>query len=115
MELNTTTTKLLITILIIIAGYVVIRIGSSIIISLSKRKETISVKHIQIVKVFRYLVMIFTILAALIYLQVDLVKDITVMRDFISNTYNLLPNILLVILLIVLAISVVTLITFGFR
>ncbi len=115
MALNVTTTKLLITILILIAGYVVVRIGSSLVISFSKKKETISVKHIQIVKVFRYLVMIFTILAALIYLQVDLVKDITVAGNFISNTYDLLPNILLVILLIILAIAVINLITFGLK
>ena len=59
--------------------------------------------------------MILTILAALVYLQVDLIKDITILGDFISNTYNLLPNILLVILLIVLAITVVNLITFGLK
>ncbi len=115
MELNITTTRLLIAIAILIAGYIIARAGSSLIIALSKRKETINVRHMYIVKVFRYLVLISTILAALIYLQVDLVRDITVMGNFISNTYNLLPNILLVILLIVLAIAVVNLITFGLR
>lgn len=115
MELNITTTKLLITILILITGYVVSGVVSSLIISFSKKRETISVKHMQIVKVFRYLAMIFTILAALIYLQVDLIKDITIMGNFISNTYDLLPNILLVILLMVLAVALVNLITFGLR
>jgi|TARA_B100001971_G_scaffold211146_1_gene238290 hypothetical protein len=115
MELNTTTIKLITSISIIIIGYLITKVGSSLIISFSKRKETISVKHIRQVKVFRYMVMILTILAALVYLQVDLIKDITILGDFISNTYNLLPNILLVILLIVLAITVVNLITFGLK
>ena len=39
MALNVTTTKLLITILILIAGYVVVRIGSSLVISFSKKKR----------------------------------------------------------------------------
>jgi small-conductance mechanosensitive channel len=115
MELDITTTKLLITLLILVAGYVTVKIGSSLILSFSKKKETISVRHIQFVKVFRYLVMIATILVALIYLQVDLIKDITILRNFISNTYDLLPNILLAILLLVLAVAVVNLITFGLK
>ena len=115
MELNTTTIKLLITLLIIISGYFIARIGSSLIIAFSKKKETINVKHIRVVKVFRYLIMIFVLLAALIYLRVDLTRDITIMREFISNAYNLLPNILLVILLVVLAIAVVNLIAFGLK
>ena len=115
MELNTTTIKLLITLLIIISGYFIARIGSSLIIAFSKKKETINVKHIRVVKVFRYLIMIFALLAALIYLRVDLTRDITIMREFISNAYNLLPNILLVILLVVLAIAVVNLIAFGLK
>ena len=115
MELNTTTMRLLTSISIIIIGYLISRVGSSLIISFSKSKETISVKHVRTVKIFRHMVMIFTILAALIYLQVDLIKDITIIGNFISNTYNLLPNILLVILLIVLAIAVVNLITFGLK
>ena len=41
MPLSTTTTKLLITLLIIIAGYFISRVGSSIIISIAKRKEII--------------------------------------------------------------------------
>jgi small-conductance mechanosensitive channel len=115
MLLNETTTKLLISLSILIIGYIAVRIGSSLILSFSKRKETISVRDMQIVKVFRYLVLIFTILAALIYMQVDLLKDITILSDFVTNAYNLLPNIFLVILLIVLAIAVVNLITFGLR
>ena len=105
----------MITILIIIAGYFIARVGSRLIIKFSKKKETINVKHIRIVKVFRYLVMILALLAALIYLRVDLITDITIMREFVSNAYNLLPNILLVILLVVLAIAVVNLISFGLK
>ena len=115
MQLNTTTTQLLIAILIILVGYLVIKIGSSLILSFSKRKEIVSMKYIQYVKFFRYVVMILTIVAALIYLQADLIKDISIVGDFISDTYSLLPNILLAILLIVLAIAVVNLITFGLK
>lgn len=115
MPLDQTTIKLLTSIAIIIIGYIIAKIGSNLIISLSKTKETISVKHIRNVKIFRYLVMILTISASLIYLQVDIIKDITVIGEFISNTYNLLPNILLGILLLVLAIAVVNFITFGLK
>src|SRR3989344_5202349 len=109
MELNTTTAKLLISFLILVVGYLVIRIGSSLILTLSKKREIISVKHIWYVKVFRYLVMILTILAALIYLRTDLIEKITnIGREFVSETYkNLLLNILIIILLIILAIIVV--------
>ena len=115
MPLNETTIRLLTSFAILIIGYFITKIGSGLIISLSKTKETINVRHIRNVKVFRYSVMILTILAALIYLQVDLIKDITIISNFISNIYNLLPNILLVILLLVLAIAVVNLITFGLK
>ena len=115
MPLSETTIKLIISLLIIIIGYFVAKIGSSLIISFYNNKETINVKHMRFVKTFRYLVMISTILAALIYLQVDLIKDITIIGDFITNTYNLLPTILLVILLVILSIAVVNLITFGLR
>ncbi|MAH33284.1 hypothetical protein CL615_02745 [archaeon] len=115
MQLSATTIKLIITILIIIVGYFLARIGSGLIKAFSKKKDIINAKHLQFVKVFRYLVMIFTILAILIYLRVDLIKDITVLGNFISNAYNILPNILLVILLVVLAIAIVNLITFVLR
>lgn len=115
MPLNTTTTKLITSIVIIIIGYIITKVGSSLIISFSKRKETISVKHMRFVKIFRYLVMISTILVALIYLRVDLLKDVTILSDFVTNTYNLLPNILLVILLLVLAITAVNLITLSLK
>jgi len=113
MPLNTTTTRLLISLLIIIIGYLIAKAGSSLILSFSKRKEIISVNHIRAIKIFRYFVVIFTILVALIYLQADLIKDMTIIGSFISNTYNLLPSILLVILLLVLAMAVVNLITLG--
>ncbi|MBU0628799.1 MAG: hypothetical protein KKC75_06420, partial [Nanoarchaeota archaeon] len=115
MPLDPTTAKFLTSILIIIIGYLIIRVGSSLIISFSKKKETISVKQMQFVKFFRYMVMILTILAALVYLQVDLIKDITILGNFVSNTYDLLPKILLAILLLILAVAVVNLITFGLK
>jgi len=115
MALNETTIKLGTSLAIIIIGYLIAKIGSSLILSLSKTKETISIKHVKNVKIFRYLVMVFTILGALIYLQVDLIQDVSIIRIFITNTYDLLPNILLGILLLVLAIAVVNLITFGLK
>jgi len=115
MALDQTTIKLLASIAIIIIGYLITKIGSGLIISFSKTKETISMSLIRTVKIFRYVVMILTILAALIYMQVDLIKDISIIGDFISNTYDLLPNILLGILLLVLAMAVVNLITFGLK
>lgn len=113
--LNTTTTQLFISLSIIVIGYLIVRIGSSLIISFSKKKETISVNHIRVVKVFRYIVMIVTILAALVYLQIDLMKNTPIIKDFMSNTYKLLPTMLLVILLLVLAVAVVNLITLGLK
>ena len=115
MPLNQTTIKLLTSIAIIVIGYIISKVGSSLILSFSKNKEMVSVKSIRSIKVFRYLVMIFTILAALVYLQVDLIKDVSIIGNFISSTYNLLLNILLGILLLLLAIAVVTLITFGLK
>jgi len=115
MPLNTTTIKLLISLLIIILGYLVGKIGSSLIISLVKKEDTIKVKHLQVIKIYRYLVLISTILIVLVYLRADLIKDITVLGDFISNTYNILPTILLVILLIILAVAIVNLISVGLK
>jgi|TARA_Y100000310_G_scaffold329691_1_gene400006 hypothetical protein len=115
MYLNETTLKLLITLGLIITGYFIARIGSTLIFAIAKRKEVISIKHIRAVKVFRYLVLILTIATALIYLKVNLTKDISILGNFLSNTYNFLPTILIVILLIVLAIVIVNLITFGLR
>jgi len=83
--------------------------------SFSKNKEIINAKHIWTVKIFRYVVTILTILAALIYLQADLIKDISIIREFVSYTYNLVPNILMGILLLVLATALVNLITFGLK
>ena len=111
MQLAATTTKLLISLLILLAGFLVVKLGSILMLFISKKRETISVKHIQNVKIFRYAVMIATILAALVYLQVNIIQDITVIGNFISKTYSLLPNILLLILLLILAIAIVNMIT----
>ena len=59
MALDPTTLKLATALGILVGGYIVARIGSSLIISFSKKKETISINHIRLVKVFRYIVMIF--------------------------------------------------------
>jgi hypothetical protein len=110
-----TTTQLLISLTVLLIGYLISKVGSRIIISLSKQKEIISVKHMHFVKVFRHIVMIITILAALVYLQVDLIKNTTVLQNFVIETYNLLPTMLLGALLIVLAITIVNLITIGLK
>lgn len=115
MPLSATTSNLLITVAIIIAGFILAKIGSSLIFSMAKKKGVIKVKHIQLVKVFRYLVLIITILIALVYLRADYTKDITILGNLLSNTYNLLPDMLLVILLIILAIVIVNLITVGLK
>ncbi len=109
------TTQLLVSLSIILAGYIIVKIGSSLIISFSKKKEIISMKHVQAVKVFRYIVMILTIIAALVYLQIDLIKDASVASKFISNIYGMLPAILLVALLLVLSAAAVNLISFGLK
>jgi len=115
MALSITTSKLLITLGIIIVGFIIGKIGSSLIFAISKKKEQIKVKHIQLVKVFRYLVLILTISIALIYLRADYIKDIVILGNLLSNTYNLLPDLLLVILLIILAIAIVNLVTVGLK
>ena len=115
MALDTTTTKLLIPILIVAIGYFISMIGSRLILAISKKQDTISVRRVQILKVFRYLVMIFTILTALIYLKVDLTKDIGILRTFLFNTYNFMPKLFVVILVLVLSITIVNLISFGLR
>ncbi|MBI2135412.1 mechanosensitive ion channel [Candidatus Woesearchaeota archaeon] len=115
MPLDTTTTKLLVTLAIIMVGYVIARLGSQLIFAIARRKEVVSMGNVRLVKLFRYLILIAAILAALAYLQVSFIKDTTLIINFLANTYSLLPNILIVILLIVLAIAIVNLITFGLR
>src|SRR3989338_4104915 len=115
MALDSTTLKLVTALGILVLGYITARVGSSLIIAFSKKKETINVGHIQFLKIYRYLVMILTILGALAYIRVGILKDLTILSGFITNTYNLLPSILLAILLLVLAIAVVNLITFGLK
>ncbi len=110
--LNETTTKLAITFLIILVGYGVSKAGSMLITRIQSRRDTISLRHRAIVKNFRYLVMIFTIVMALLYLKADVLKDFIFVTDFLTQTYELLPNIILVVLLIVLAMIVVNLIIF---
>ena len=115
MPLDITTTKLLVTLAIIFVGYLIARFGSQLIFAVAKRKDVINIGNVRLVKLFRYLTLIATILIALAYLQVNFIKDTSLIGNFLANTYNLLPNILIVILLIVLAIAIVNLITFGLR
>jgi hypothetical protein len=110
---NETTTKLAITFLIIIIGYLISRGGSMVIARIQSRKETITLKHRAIVKHFRYLVMIFTIITALLYLKSDVLKEFLFLTDFLTQTYELLPNIILVILLIILIMVIVNLVVFA--
>src|SRR3989338_6035719 len=115
MPLSETTFQIFVTLAIIASGLLITKICSSIILAVSKRKDVINVKHIRFVKIFRYVMRIITILAALLFLQVDVINDISPLTSFVSNRYNLLPTILLVILLIVLAITVANLVVFGLK
>lgn len=115
MALNTTTIQLIVTFGIIIVGFMLVKIGSSIIMVISKKREVINTTHLRIVKTFRYGVMILTLLAALLFLQVDLIKDISVLGNFIENIYNLLPTIILILLLIMVAITLVNLVIFVLK
>ncbi len=115
MALDPTTLKLATALGILIGGYIMARAGSSLIIAFSKRKEMINVSNILLLKIYRYIVIILTILGALAYIRVGILKDLTILSGFVTNTYNLLPSILLVILLIVLAAAVVNLITLGLK
>src|SRR3989338_8668671 len=113
MQLDTTTTKLLVTLAIIVAGYLIVRFGSQLIFAIAKRKDVINIGNVRLVKLFRFLILIATILVSLAYLQVNFIKDTSLISSFLANTYSLLPTMLIVILLIVLAIAIVNLITFG--
>ncbi|MBL7054807.1 mechanosensitive ion channel [Candidatus Woesearchaeota archaeon] len=115
MILNGTTTKLAITFLIIIIGYVLTRLGSMMITIIQSKRETITLKQRAIVKNFHYLVMIFTIIIALLYLKSDVLKEFIFLTNLISKTYELLPNIILIVLLIVLGIIIVNLAIFVFK
>ena len=115
MALTETTTKLWITLLIIIIGYILSKLGSVIITSIQSKRDTITLKQRAVVKNFRYLVMIFSIIAALLYLKADVLKEFIFLTNFITKTYELLPDMIIAILLIVLAIVIVNLITFAFR
>jgi hypothetical protein len=115
MPLDPTTTSLLLALAIVIAGFIIAKLGSSFILYWSKKKDVIKVKHIRLVKIFRYLIFILTMIIALFYLRVDLAKDVNIITNFLSNTYSFLPTILLVVLLIVLAVAIVNLVTLGLR
>lgn len=110
-----TSTRLLVTFLILLAGFLLSRFGGSLIMSFSKKKETINVKQIQLVKTYRYLVMIVTVVTALFYLKKDVISDVLLVRNVLTTTYELLPNILLFVLFIVLGITIVNLITFSLK
>jgi small conductance mechanosensitive channel len=113
--LNETSMRLLITFLILIAGFLVSRYGGSLIIALSKKKETINVRQIRFVKMYKYLVMIFTIAVSLLYLKKDVLSDILLVGNLFTATYEFLPNVLLFTLLFVLGIAIVNMITFAIK
>ena len=113
MAIGTVASKLLVTILIIIAGFIMARIGSSIILKIAKRKNMVRVRHIHIIKIYRYIILITTILLALLFLRVDVGNDITILENLLSNILNVIPNILFIILLLILAVAIVNLVTFG--
>ena len=112
MALDETSAGLLVTFLILLAGFLAAKLGGSLIIAISKRKETINIRRIQLVKIYRYLVMILAIIIALLYLRKGVVGDVSIVGNFLQKTYKFLPNILLFALLIVLGIVVANLIAF---
>ena len=112
MALDETSAGLLVTFLILLAGFLAAKLGGSLIIAISKRKETINIRRIQLVKIYRYLVMILAIIIALLYLRKGVVGDVSIVGNFLQKTYQFLPNILLFALLIVLGIVVANLIAF---
>ena len=75
MPLDATTTKLLVTLAIIIVGYIIARLGSQLIFAIARKKDVISIRNVRLVKLFRYLILIATILISLAYLQVNFIKD----------------------------------------
>lgn len=113
--LNEPTIKLAITFFIIILGYAVSRLGSLIITKIQSKKDTITLKHRTFVKNFKYLVIIFTIIIALLYLKADVLKEFLLITNLFTQIYEILPNIIVVVLSIVLAIIIVNLISFVFR
>ena len=112
MALDETSAGLLVTFLILLAGFLAAKLGGSLIIAISKRKETINIRRIQLVKIYRYLVMILAIIIALLYMRKGVVGDASIVGNFLQKTYKFLPNILLFALLIVLGIVVANLIAF---
>ena len=88
MALDPTTLKLATALGILVAGYIAARAGSSLIIAFSRRKEMINVSNILFLKIYRYMVIILTILGALVYIRVDILKDLTILSGFVTNTYN---------------------------
>lgn len=114
MALDQTTTSLLVVLGIGLAGFLTAKIGSSVLIEFSKNKETISARHVRTIKIFRYLVSITAIIAALVYMGVDIGHGI-VIADFLSKTYSLLPSILLAMLFIVLALAIINTIVFFLK
>lgn len=115
MAVNEISTRLLATFLILVAGFLLSRFGGSLIMSIFKKKETINVRHIQLVKMYRYFIMIFTIVIALLYLKKNVISDVLRIKVFLAATYEFLPNMLLFVLLIVLGVTIVNLIAFGLR
>lgn len=114
-ELNEPTIKLTITFFIIILGYAVSKLGSLIITKIQTKKDTITLKHRTFVKHFRYLVIILTLIIALLYLKSEVFGEFILITNLFARVYELLPNIIVVVLSIVLAIIIVNLISFVFK
>ena len=113
--LNETSTRLLVTFLVLVSGFLISKFGASFIFSLSKKKETIDVRQIHVVKMYRYLVMILTLVISLLYLKKDVLTEVLIFGNFFTKAYEFLPDILLFILLIVLGVAVVNLIAYALR
>ncbi len=107
---SSTSQKLLITFLILLAGFVISKFSSKLLQGLYrafKRRARLR-KSDPVVRITRYVIMSLSIIVALVYLRVDIVEQIL-------GTYDILPNILSVVLILVLGITLVELIVYIMR
>lgn len=109
LKLDLTTTKLLITFLILFGGYIISKLGSYVLLRIIRKRKDVLIHEEPVSKGFKYAVMTISIIVSLIYLRID------IFNVFLLNFYFLLPNIISVVLLVVLAVILINLIGFGIR
>ena len=97
MELSGTTYKIIVTFLLLFTGLMISRVGARIINDIHRKRNGVTITQSNISRRFQYITMAITIIVALVYLQVDVVKDL-------FGIYHLLPKIISFLLLIVLGV-----------